>query len=208
MLSRLIETSELNFRTEPTDPKKLPSEAEFCSSKDRSIKKEKTSKKIQLQTDNASNISILPRSTSAEGSTNSEPAQTVTDFLAKRVQNTGSGTGLRDRRQSLFALHQMRVATQKRLENEWKSEIIQASAAKKLKVIFITIKVSRSGSETLKQHRKCRSHVHHCEYTCSSVNSRKIALNGSNCISLNNLFQVHRDSACVNERLDKQDLAL
>ncbi|VDP89953.1 unnamed protein product [Echinostoma caproni] len=63
--------------------------------------------------------------------------------LTKPVNQENSNTGftaMRERRQSLFALHQMRMAAQKRLEDEWESAINQASAAKKLKVIFIAVK--------------------------------------------------------------------
>ncbi|TPP61133.1 hypothetical protein FGIG_02887 [Fasciola gigantica] len=154
VLSRLIETSEINFTTESEDDQeKLVNDVGFSSSNTSGLKKASKVGNIPLKNkirvDNVSNISIpILKHLSDEGST-TELAHGGTDFPVRRMQ----GMSMRDRRPSLFALHQIRVATQRRLENEWKSEIIQASAVKKLKVIFITIKFADLLLHELHKHR-------------------------------------------------------
>ncbi|CAL8103625.1 unnamed protein product [Calicophoron daubneyi] len=100
------------------------------------------SKHNSLGTTNASNITItrervrVNRSDSVSSGTNSQGGGSgVVPMVVRRAVGA-----MRDRRQSLYALHQLRMATQKRLNEEWEEDLSRSSGARKLKIVFLAVK--------------------------------------------------------------------
>ncbi|KAG5448173.1 hypothetical protein CSKR_105682 [Clonorchis sinensis] len=72
----------------------------------------------------------------------------------------------RDRRQSLFALQQLRLANQRRLESEWETELSQASGARKFRVLYYTYRFVELTIRVLLRHRGLLNTVRDSRY-CS-----------------------------------------
>ncbi|OON23634.1 hypothetical protein X801_00449, partial [Opisthorchis viverrini] len=108
---------------------------------------------------NASNVGTL----SHRQSSSEEEAFGST---VRRSPSTVGFEAVRDRRQSLFALQQLRLANQRRLESEWETELCQASGARKFRVLYYTYRFVELTIRVLLRHRGLLNMVRYSRY-CS-----------------------------------------
>ncbi|KAF8571212.1 hypothetical protein P879_00153 [Paragonimus westermani] len=85
---------------------------------------------------NTSNIAFLrDRAKYNEENVEAERVRPIT--VPQRPNQVSGFAVVRNRRQSLFALQQLKLATQKKMESEWETSMSKANASRKLRVIVL-----------------------------------------------------------------------
>ncbi|TGZ59897.1 hypothetical protein CRM22_008824 [Opisthorchis felineus] len=106
---------------------------------------------------NASNVGMLSnRQISSE--------EEAFGSAVRRSPATVGFEAFRDRRQSLFALQQLRLANQRRLESEWETELSQSSGARKFRVLYYTYRFVELTIRVLLRHRGLLNTVRDSRY--------------------------------------------
>ncbi|KAF7261257.1 hypothetical protein EG68_00922 [Paragonimus skrjabini miyazakii] len=85
---------------------------------------------------NVSNTAVLrDRVKQNEENVDAEPIKPSS--IPQRLNQVAGFAAARDRRQSLFALQQLKLATQRKTESEWETNMSKANASRKLRVIVL-----------------------------------------------------------------------
>ncbi|KAF6775957.1 hypothetical protein AHF37_04991 [Paragonimus kellicotti] len=85
---------------------------------------------------NTSNVVVL-RDQAKHSEENLDAEQVRPSAIPQRLNQVARFAAARDRRQSLFALQQLKLAAQRKMESEWEANISKSNASRKLRVIVL-----------------------------------------------------------------------
>ncbi|KAF5400431.1 hypothetical protein PHET_06529 [Paragonimus heterotremus] len=101
---------------------------------------------------NVSNIAVLrDRVKHNEENMDVEPVRP--SAIPQRLNQVAGFAAARDRRQSLFALQQLKLATQRKMESEWETNMSKANASRKLRVIVLAFQFTDILIQEVFKHR-------------------------------------------------------